>query len=358
MQTTKSILIICSSSGWGGTEKNALLRYRELSLRGYDLHLATVSGQLFDRAAKENCGTLHLLLRGGDLNPISILRWFRLLKKVSPDVLFVTMNKDYWLGGLAGFLAKIPMRVMYLGIERRVKKTLKYKLIHRVFLPRIVVNSAVIKFTLCESPYVREETISVIRNGFTVKNLPRQVALKKQLGLAENTILIGGAGRLMEQKGFDLVPEVLAELADLNVHIAIAGEGDARRKIEEEAKTRGVFERLHLLGFQSDMNSFFQNIDLFALFSRSEGMANVLNEAMSFGVPVVSTEVSGVRELFKNGEFGTIVPVDDPRAMARAIREMLQNGFVESSRLQAHIEENYSISRMIDDTEAAFGLKK
>jgi glycosyltransferase involved in cell wall biosynthesis len=358
MQTTKKILIVCSSSAWGGTEKNALLRALELKKRGYHVHLACVNGELRSRAIAANFKTIHQTPRGGDLNPLPIFRMIKLICKISPDVLFVTMNKDYWLGGLVGFLCAVKTRVMYLGIEREVKKSLKYKLIHNYFLRTIIVNSVDIKKTLLKSSYVQAKNIYVIRNGFQVSPIRRQVALKKQLDLKTETILIGAAGRIMEQKGFDLVPDVLSMLENKSVHIAIAGEGASRSSIESKAKEKAVSDRLHFIGFQADMANFFENIDLFALFSRSEGMANVLNEAMSFGLPVISTDVSGVRELLKDATLGPIVPVENPRAMARAIDNLLKDGFVSAEILQAQIRENYSIDRMISDTEKAFGLDK
>jgi glycosyltransferase involved in cell wall biosynthesis len=100
------------------------------------------------------------------------------------------------------------------------------------------------------------------------------------------------------------------------------------------------------------MARFFRGIDLFVLLSRYEGMANVLNEAMSYGVPVISTRVSGSEELLLDGELGPLVDIDDVEGLAGAAEGLFQAGLTRSERLVEHIRVNYSVERMIDQTEA------
>jgi glycosyltransferase involved in cell wall biosynthesis len=354
---TKKLFLICSSSGWGGTEKNVLLRAVELAKRGHHVVVGCVKGPLFDRLIAEEAIKVVRVKRGGDANPFSIFLLYRLIKKINPDVLFVTMNKDYWLAGLTGYLASVPKRIMYLGIERRVKKSIKYKLIHTVFLPEIIVNSRDIKNRLSESPYINSDSVHVIPNGFVVQDIVQQVALKKQLGIAESSTLIGAAGRITEQKGFDLLPEILSKLMSESVHVVIAGEGPLKADIIHAAKELKIDEQIHFIGFQNNMIEFFRNIDLFILTSRYEGMANVLNEAMSVGIPVVSTNVSGVQELLDEGRLGRIVAINDTTAMAKAIDETLSNEQISPALLKEQIEKKYSLRAMINATEAVFGIQ-
>lgn len=77
-------------------------------------------------------------------------------------------------------------------------------------------------------------------------------------------------------------------------------------------------------GFFPNPASFYATADLFVLSSDYEGLSNVLIEALSFGVPVVSTDcLSGPAEILGNGKYGTLTPVGDSEALARALRDAL-----------------------------------
>src|SRR4029079_13141098 len=84
-------------------------------------------------------------------------------------------------------------------------------------------------------------------------------------------------------------------------------------------------QAVHLAGYQSSLTAWYESADLPALSSDQEGFANVLVEAMRSGLPVVSTDCGGPREILEDGEFGQLVPVGDVDALAKAMERVLYN---------------------------------
>jgi len=86
----------------------------------------------------------------------------------------------------------------------------------------------------------------------------------------------------------------------------------------------GIANRVIFAGFHSDPSPFYATADLFVLSSNHEGFGNVIVEALSFGLPVVSTDCpSGPAEILENGRWGRLTPVGDAQALARAMDESL-----------------------------------
>ncbi len=350
-----SVLFLSTSDLYGGVEKNVLLRARGLQGRGHRVTLAVNFDEVERRAREQGLTEVRRVRRGGDADVTALIRFVRLLRIVRPDALFISHKMDFWLGSLAGRVAGVPNIVLYLGIERRFRRGLKYKTVFSRLADRTVVNSESLRSRVLESsPFIPPNRIVVIRNGFPVPDLREPSdELRRRLGVPKDAILVGAAGQLVRRKAFDLAPEFLSRLVDRwPVYLAIAGEGQERRALEQAGRAAGLADRVFLLGYVEEMAEFFRGIDLFVLFSRYEGMANVLNEAMSYGVPVISTRVSGSEELLLDGELGPLADVDDVAGLAEAAERLFQAGLTRSERLVEHIRVNYSVERMVDETEA------
>lgn len=167
------------------------------------------------------------------------------------------------------------------------------------------------------------------------------------------------AGRLTRQKGFDLLlralPAVVEQLPGLRV--LIAGEGPERRALTGQAARLRLQERVRFLGERGDLAELFAAADGFVLPSRDEGSPYVLLEAMALGLPVVATDVGGVRAQLDGGSNGLLVRAGDPPALAAAILRLLQ--FPEEARLRAETAKRaiagpLSASRMTAATAAFY----
>jgi glycosyltransferase involved in cell wall biosynthesis len=149
--------------------------------------------------------------------------------------------------------------------------------------------------------------------------------LREALGVPAEAPLVGEIARLCDVKG----QRELIDAAALapGAHVVLVGEdleqqGAYRVLLEQQARTRGVADRVHLLGFRSDAAELLEQFDMLVLPSWIEGLPGVVLEAMAHGKPVIATPVGGTPELVEDGVTGIIVPARDPEALAEAIRTL------------------------------------
>jgi glycosyltransferase involved in cell wall biosynthesis len=161
--------------------------------------------------------------------------------------------------------------------------------------------------------------VSTIYNAVDVATV-RARAENKPANLPREPFIVA-AGRLVRQKGFDLLIRAFAaSVAERPIALVIVGEGPERAALEELARRHGVQSRVHLPGFVENPWSYFARAAAFVCSSRWEGFGNVIVEAMACGAPVVATDCDfGPREIVRTDDSGLLVPVDNVEALARAI---------------------------------------
>jgi glycosyltransferase involved in cell wall biosynthesis len=138
--------------------------------------------------------------------------------------------------------------------------------------------------------------------------------------------VIIAVGRLTEQKDFPTLLQAFAQVrAQRQTRLLLLGEGRMRRELEALTRELGVDQDVSLPGFTSNPFAYMARAAVFVLSSTYEGLGNVLIEALACGCPVVSTDCpSGPAEILENGQYGRLVPVGDPAAMAQAIIATLE----------------------------------
>jgi glycosyltransferase involved in cell wall biosynthesis len=136
-------------------------------------------------------------------------------------------------------------------------------------------------------------------------------------------------GRIVHQKGLDLAITALSELHDLPWTWRIAGDGPQLSSLERAALERNLGPRVEFIGWQTtdQLRKEYADASLFLFPSRDEGMPNAVLEAMASGLPVIATRVAGNEELVVDGQTGTLVPVEDARALREALRELIPDGY-------------------------------
>jgi len=132
-------------------------------------------------------------------------------------------------------------------------------------------------------------------------------------------------GNLKAQKNYPLLFEAYAAMekgaAD---RLLVIGEGELRDPLEELLDRLGLRQWVRLPGQSECLEAYYQTADLFVMSSHHEGLPTVMIEALGFGLPIVSTDCpSGPREILEDGRFGTLVPMDDPVALAQAMENAL-----------------------------------
>lgn len=133
------------------------------------------------------------------------------------------------------------------------------------------------------------------------------------------------AGRMVPAKDFSTLIRAFARVrAKRRLRLIILGDGPERVPLINLARDLNVHEDVDMPGFRQCPQAYMSRSDLFVLSSTVEGLSNVLIEAMATGTPVVSTDCkSGPREVLADGEYGSLVPVGDDEALAKAMCRQL-----------------------------------
>jgi glycogen(starch) synthase len=163
-----------------------------------------------------------------------------------------------------------------------------------------------------------------------------------------------GLGRLVPQKGFDLLIDAFERTAadHPDVDLVLAGEGPERQALEARAHAGRVSDRIVFLGGVPAERAFalFRGAAGFVLPSRHEPQGIVLLEAMAAGCPVIATRVGGVPETIRDGENGLLVAGEDVEAVANGLAALLQHpeaGRARAERASADVE-GFDWSRIAD----------
>ncbi|MBI4053282.1 MAG: glycosyltransferase [Candidatus Diapherotrites archaeon] len=144
---------------------------------------------------------------------------------------------------------------------------------------------------------------------------------------AHNPPIIVACGRLVPQKGFDILLDAFCLVRrHVDCRLVIVGEGPELAALLALSERFGVRDFVDFVGWQSNPWKFFSKADVFVLSSRYEGLPNVVLEAMALGIPVVSADCkSGPKEIISHGRNGLLVPVGNPDAMAKAVVRVLSD---------------------------------
>lgn len=154
------------------------------------------------------------------------------------------------------------------------------------------------------------------------------------LGVAADRFHVGWVGRVSREKGLDVLVDALPFLRDLPVTVSVLGDGAERRAVEERAAALGVSGMLRWHGVVNTAARLFAGFDVLALSSRTEGTPMVLLEAVDAGVPVVASRVGGVPDVVGSEE-ALLVPPEDPRALAAALRRVYEETAAARARAEA-----------------------
>lgn len=151
--------------------------------------------------------------------------------------------------------------------------------------------------------------------------------LREQLKLPDDALVLMTLGRFIDIKGFDDLLEAFARLPEQArgrpLHLIIVGDGPLKKNLHTLCESLDLTGRVHWPGWQNRPAPYFSLADAMICPSRKEALGNVILEAWSYQLPVVSTRTPGGLELIEDGINGLLCPLQDPPALAMAIKQLL-----------------------------------
>lgn len=184
---------------------------------------------------------------------------------------------------------------------------------------------------------------------------------KRELGVRSYERIIGAVGSLRRQKNYpNLIKAFQIVRKEMgNVKLLIVGEGKRNDDLESLVKKLQLEDKALLLGARLDVPEIMKAVDVYCLPSLFEGLPLSLLEAMCAGVPVVGTNVVGIRDVISHEKTGLLVPPDDPEQLAEALIRVLNDSALGkrlSGNAHQYVLEKHGKARWIAENERLLGL--
>lgn len=150
-------------------------------------------------------------------------------------------------------------------------------------------------------------------------------AVRAELGIAPEEVVVGTVANFRPQKGFPLLVEAARELAAAGppARFVIVGSGPEEERVRKLIVQAGVADRFVLTGARADAIRVASAFDVFVMSSLFEGFPVAVMEALALGLPIVATAVGGIPDAIRDGVEGLLVPPGDSAALARALRRLI-----------------------------------
>jgi glycosyltransferase involved in cell wall biosynthesis len=322
------ILLLVTLAETGGAQTYVANLLPSLA-RQFDVTVAAHgSGPLRDRAHAAGVRFVQLEHVRRPVNPPrdlrALLELTALARRERPHIVHVNSAKAGALGRLAGWLARVPIRIYtvhgWAFTAHGGASSALYRWAERVLRPLTTTTICVAESERragLDAGTCGEATTVVIHNGV---ELPSAGAVEPRPG----PYRLVTVGRLQAPKDPLTLIRALAELGRPGEAV-IAGDGPDRPAVEREVRRLGLESAVRLAGERDDVAELLAEADLFVLSTRSEGLPLSILEAMAAGLPVVASDVGGVPELVVDRETGFLVPPGDPHALAAAIERLLDD---------------------------------
>jgi glycosyltransferase involved in cell wall biosynthesis len=329
----KVMQFLCGRA-WGGACVVVLAITRALIARGDEVWVLSFEEETDRRFLEAGARLVRPPFWFRSINPTDLLLlayFWELCRKEKFDLVATHTSKGGFLGRIAARLARVPHIVHHAhGFSfRRPLSPLAIR--YFLALERIAAKSGDLIIAVNEHQrrmavelgVEAAEKTCTIPNGIDLSPFGHadRDAIRRKLGFDSSAVLIGAVGRMEAPKGFPYllraIPEVVRSIP--SAQFIIAGDGELRPELENEARRAGIADRAHFIGFQRDVPDLLAGLDIFTQPSLWEGLPISLIEALAAGKPIVATDIEGNREIVDDGRTGLIVPPGDSRALAAAI---------------------------------------
>lgn len=331
------ICIIGEVSGGGVESVNRTLA-NEFSSEN-EVYLVSLKGKNKQGLLKKRVRYYSLNKRN---NKSAFLDLWKLLNQIQPDIILASSLVDIYMLLIFNFFNKDTYKIVYAQHSVYSKSLKGFKNYTRNFVvPKLFnifekIDGIVFVSNGVEDDfkeYFKKSTANVvIYNPIVSENNN----IKKITKNKTNSFKLVTAGRLEIEKNQKLLIDVVKLLLnnDIDVSLAIYGEGSLKDSLIQYAIENGVENHIDFKGYVTNLVDEVIKYDCFLLSSNYESFSNVIVEAMSVGVPVVSTDCPvGPREILNNGEFGRLVPINDRYSMKDEIVEIMSLNIDELNEL-------------------------
>ncbi|MGX5098456.1 glycosyltransferase [Enterobacter cloacae] len=347
--------LIITGLSMGGAEKQVCDLADELSCKGVQIQLISMSGKILISPSNKEIEIISLSMRR---NPLSfLLTYFKVrkeIKKFKPDVVHSHMVHANIFARLLRITTPMPKLVStshnsYEGGSLRA-------FICRITDPLSTLSTNVslaATESIINRGSVNKNKVTTIHNGIKIDNFRfdevNREKLRREIGIDRQTPLLLSVGRLATAKDYPNLLRSFAAIKDKTTvapQLAIIGGGTLETELKALTSELGITDRVHWLGIKNNVHEWLSAGDIFVMSSAWEGFPLVIVEAMAAERVVVATDCGGIREALGNNGF--LVPPHSSAALAEAIITALnlspEDARQMGSASRSHVEQHFSMS--------------
>jgi glycosyltransferase involved in cell wall biosynthesis len=378
------VLRVIARLNVGGPALHVSYLSRELDRRGYETTLVAgriggSEGSMEYVAGELGVHPLYIPELQREISPfadaVAARRLLRLIRELRPDVLHTHTAKAGAVGRMAALMAgsarpKVVVHTFHGHVLRGYFGPLKTEGFRQLERSLARVADALIAV----SPEVRDDLvalgvapadkIAVVRLGLDfdarlAASADSRERLRAELGVAPDAFLVAWLGRMTEIKRADDLLRAFARLRAANpeARLLVVGDGPLRGELEGLAATLGIAEQTRFTGFRTDVGVIYAAADAVALTSANEGTPVSVIEAQAAGLPVVSTDVGGVRDVVLDGTSGYVVARGDVDAISDRLGRLADDASLRT-RLgnagRSRAAARYGVPRLVDDIDRLY----
>ena len=360
------ILFLSTSMGMGGADSQLLSAARELSARGHQVRIVSLTplGPMGHQAREAGLSTESLDMRRGMPDPRALLRLARLVRAWRPEVVHSHMVHANLMARALRLIAPVPALVstihnVYEGGRLRMAA---YRLSNGLVDHMTIVSQAAYD-RFVKDRIVPERMLRLVPNGVDTARF-REVApdareaVRRSLGLEDEFVWLA-VGRFETAKDYPNMLRAfsLVRAGEPRAKLVLVGRGSLQEETEALVRELGL-EGVRFAGVRTDVPEVMSAADGYVMSSAWEGMPMVLLEAAAAGLPIVSTRVGGNHEVVLQERTGLLVPPSDHEALGKAMLLLTRLPEAERRRMgergREHIRAHYDLARVAERWEGLY----
>lgn len=363
------VVHISKVTGVAGSERHLLMLLSGLRARGVDASILVLEEPAqIPRAFYAALDERHIPFTAcpiqGNFDPALFVRLVRTFRTDAPDMVHTHLIHGDLYGLSAAWLAGVPVSVSSRHNDNPFRQNTIIKLMNRLAMrsaKRVIASSGALADFVTQVEGIPTSKVQVIRYGLEARDYPPQAAAeaRTQFGVGPDVPVVGFFGRLIAQKGVDVLLDAFSRLqaAHPAAQLVIVGDGDLRTQLEHQVVNLALGDQVTFTGWVDDASALMPGCDIVVMPSRWEGFGLVALEAMNAHRPLIASRVSALPEIVIDDETGRLVRPDDPAELAAAIDQLLDDpagrqalgeaGYVRRSQA-------FGVERMIDEMLALY----
>lgn len=379
MDKSIKVLQILNGKAWSGIESHLLLlaggfqKYHSSGMPPVQMIMAPLNPGDFIDVSRHSGFAVRPIYRRFKGDPLVFYKIHRIIKQDGIDIVHTHAHNGNFYGRFGAIMShgvkvvstihdfpeahtyiyKKPMVSRIINSGERLGASMSHKLI---------AVSKYLKDRLIDDGLPDNKIIS-IPNGIDVERYDTTqydlAGSKQGLGLDDDELVVGTAGRLHSRKNVQLLLRAGRALLDqgIKVRLLIIGDGPLKPALEKLASDLGITENVLFTGWRSDPNPFVAMMDVFVMCSHADTTPMVLLEALALKRPVVCTAVGGIPEIIEDGKQGVLIRDDDLSGLTDSLRFLLHHPETAQKLGYAGrelIEERYCDEVMVKETRKVY----